>query len=59
MLKEPVWGIRWTFTIINALRHLFYATQVAPLGTKQEDGYKLKPGKGTGVMSSKGSFRVW
>lgn len=38
VLKEPVWGIRWTFTIINALRHLFYATQVAPLGTKQEDG---------------------
>lgn len=32
-----------------------YATPVVPLGTKQEDGYKLRPGKETGVTDSLGS----
>ena len=39
-----------------------YAAQVTPLGTKEEDSYELRLGKGTGAMGrleSKGPSWVW
>lgn len=39
-----------------------YTAPVPPLGTKQEDSYKLRLGKGTGVMGrleSKGLSGGW